>query len=378
MSTRLTTARAEMLDRLAAALELELRLIHSTESDRALVAREHDIFCEVLDRLISNPQSPHIRRFTDLNSDEFASAEYDCLVRFRDELDARVRAVAVIMPVPYEPYSASNSIAELAELMTEPRRVGTPNQFSVAQQAGIRAVADPERYYGHRIASIHFPKADDSSENSVSSADASRAGQKPSESRSVDLTSSLFEMKAQVLVDAVRTYLCMNEDVLVITLLKVKQWLADPAAVPRDSTDVPGRTLIDAGIRSPGLELCAADPRTLAFSFTSLTGTRALFSIGPTNTATAALGFDVDLPELLIPNISLILVSAAGRAAGSAYVAAHNAPGTPLDRLALLIRKLDFAAEVLRLTSLEPARTAEARRINKERHSQLLHLAREM
>jgi hypothetical protein len=289
-------------------------------------------------------------------------------VQFRDEFDRLARTAAAILLVSEDPYSARNPIPVLAQRMDEPRRLGLPNQFSEAQRAGVQAMIDLRQCYGSNIASIHFPETRSPSEETGPSGETART----------DLTIPLFQMKVRVLVDAVRHNRRMNEDVLVIALLKVKQWLADPAAVPRDKTNVPGRTLIDAGIRNPGLEVCVADSRALAFSFTAPIGTRALFSIGPTNAATIRLGYDIDLPELLVPNISLILVNAAGRAVGSAYVAADDEPGTPVDRLALLIKRLDFAREFLRLTSLEPARNVDAQRINAASRSQLLKLAEEL
>ncbi len=76
--------------------------------------------------------------------------------------------------------------------------------------------------------------------------------------------------------------------------------------------------------------------------------------------------------------LDLIMVNVAGRAAGSAYVAAPDEPASPLDRLATLIRKLDFAGEFLRLAGLETARRAHDQRLNEDRRFQLLKLAEEL
>ena len=56
--SELIRTRSEFLALLTGTLELELRLLHSTEADPKIIAREHGAFAELLDRLAAHPQIP--------------------------------------------------------------------------------------------------------------------------------------------------------------------------------------------------------------------------------------------------------------------------------------------------------------------------------
>ena len=66
---------------------------------------------------------------------------------------------------------------------------------------------------------------------------------------------------------------------------------------------------------------------------------------------------------------------AAGTIAGSAYIASDGETGTPLEQLAMLIKRLDFAREFLRLTSMPSTRAIEKEKIDEQRRAHLMKLA---
>ena len=371
----LNGARSQFLDLLAGTLELELRLLHSTEADPGIIAREHKNFAAFLDRLAAHPQNPHVQQFSDMNQDEFVRAETDYLDQFSAEAGERGTALGKLLLIDTSSYAARNSISVLAERMADTRRSGWSNQFTESQRSTVVRILDPEQYYGKAIAQKVFGGTQTSDRRATHGPTVGGAPEDRSSDEGPDL--ALLRMKAQVIADKLDGYNGAREKVLTTALLKVKVWLAGSPQEPTDATKLGSHAVMARRRPGPAIDVFSSMPRDLLFVYYGRNGSRAIFHLGVSNAMIHQFAAESGLPLILVPGVSLLLVSPSGEIAGSAYVSCTTSDNDAVGRLALLIKTLDFTGEFMRLagpSSTDVESTAEKDRADQE----LLNLAEEL
>ena len=349
-------ARAKLTALVADSLQLQLRILHSTEVDPSAIASEHEAYVAIVDQLSKHPQSPHIQQFNDINEDEFIRVELEHIDRFSWEMQGRIESLCGLLQISRSSFRADKTIFELADRMMEPMKTGAANQFSESQCVGLLRVFDPKQYYGSVVAERLFTEqsttlgAAATGENTAATA-ANTAASKDGSSED-EAATSLRKLKAGVIADRVAGHANKNARVLATALLQVKQWLAESEHEPIVTTGVDLSALVRRRSDAPALHVFSAKPKDMLFIFHGRSGTKAAFHWGLTNARLQRLFDESDLPALAIPQVSLLLIAGGATVAGSAYVTCRQVDGDATEQLALLIKALDFTNEYLRLANL--------------------------
>ncbi len=397
-----------MVAALTRALELQLRLLHSSEADPAAVGRMHESFSSILDRLAKRSGLAHIRHYSDFNREEFERVELDQLSGIAGELDVHSREAGELLALRSDRNPLRFTMEELLERMLDLPYEGAPNQFTDEQRAAIVHVLSPEQYYGVTISGECFDAGDGASrsnepdtnldgENDDASVSAqlgqtvradsgtgSAPGLEPEAAsdpdpgtvRSADdsTATSLRRIKAQVMIERLRHEERDNEDVLAVAVLRVKEWLATHPQARWTSLHSRPEEGLSAGPHEPGIEVYAAGSRRLVFLFHSPRGNRALFRWVATSDGADGIWSQAGIPHLAAPSVALVLISASGEPLGAAWVALSELSGTPVEGLADLIKRLEFSEEYLALLSLTTARDRPVS-VESSAHDELLQIA---
>ncbi len=391
-STDLHAVRGRFLGALRNTLDLQLRLLHSTETDRAAIAREHDAFTALLDALRAHAQQPHVQRFSVWNQDEFVRAEIVYLSRFTDQLSERISRLQELLLIQVEGLGERRALDTLAREMTDDGRFGDSNQFTPTHRAIIERIGDPLDFYGEQIAATVFgSRAAGSDDGDPSAAEspgtaapaggapgtgAPAGGEAAAEAPAMDETSrSLQRIKVGVIVDRLTRFRCSNAQALALALLKVKRWIA----MNEESIRVESSSFPDAVLRtmSPGISVLSARPRDLLFAFRGATEVRALVHIGVIAQSLRDSSFESLLagsPQAA--SASVVFVRGPSETVGSASVVGREPDGS-LDELAALIKALEWSGEFMRLTSVvDPA--ADEANVAQEIETRVMQVAEEL
>lgn len=379
-NSRLISERSRFLTLLTGTLELQLRLLHSTESDPGIIAGEHRTFAAFLDELAAHPQKPHVQQFSDMNQEEFLRAESDYLRQFSTTLQERRKLLLELLQVDEPDYAPRNTMAVLAERMAETRRGGWANQFTEAQRSTVVRLADAEQYYGKIIARRVFAgaahqQAPETTRPATAAGAAPEAAGEPQPPD--DMAASLLRIKASVMADRLDAYDGANRKVLATALLKLKQWIADPAFELIDARGQSLQAVLSRKRPGPALEVISSQPRDLLFVYHGRNGSRAVFQWGTSNATLQRLVGSSGLPLLTAPAVSLVLYTAGGDIAGSSWVASADRGSDGVEQLALLIKTLDFTREFM-LLATPTVRGATSPASPDESEQELLSLAEEL
>ena len=63
----LKLTRSRLIELLTSTLELDLKLLHSTEADPTVIARHHGEFADFIDVLSRHAQHPHVQQYSEMN-----------------------------------------------------------------------------------------------------------------------------------------------------------------------------------------------------------------------------------------------------------------------------------------------------------------------
>ena len=344
MTTDVFDARDRFLTALRDALDLHVRLLHSTEAHATVVAREHDAITDILDRLGRHPQQPHIQKYSLMNEHEFYRAESEYLERFRSELSERSRSIRVILDMSDSERTEPHSLDELSELMRATVKSGAPNQFSEAHSSTITRIRDPRAYYGSRVGEAVFSAASEPKDLEHSARDETGA--------------QLLRVKAEVVADRVRHHTAVQPLAVGMALVKAKEWLQLQAPIIRTPLDA--RPFSEGSDLPEGIIVFSPNARSLMFGLRSPSSARALYHWGLDNSGVRLAVPVATLPPINTPSVTVVLFAPGGAFAGSGYVLAADGSERPLDALAMLAKKLDFATEYLTLAAAGSATTATA------------------
>lgn len=364
-----------MIDRLMSTLELDLKLLHSTETDASVVDHHHEAFTAFLDVLGRHVQRPHVQQYSELNRDEFVRAEMDYLSQYFRQLSAMNDELRQLLLISGPSYAPQYSIAELTRRMEETRRTGRPKQFAESQRATILRIVDPVQYYGKRIAEELF-------DSSAAVDGDGAAGREPSAhpgttAESDEMALSLLRMKVQVIVDRLVSFGGAGKPVLATALLKVKSCMADDGCRLLDPRGGGIADAVARGTVDPCVELVSAEPRDLIFVYHGRAGRKAVFHCGVSNETLHRYASRSGLPLLEVPVVSVLLIDENRLTVGSAHVTAMPSGEDRLSQLALLIKSLDFTNEFMTLASRSDT-AADLRAEAAEAEAALLNLAEEL
>jgi hypothetical protein len=371
----LRRARSELIELLASTLELDLKLLHSTEADATVISRQHGEFEHFIDTLTRHMQHPHVQQYSDMNHNEFGRAELDFLNQYLREIRDRNKALRELLLIQSRSYTPEYSMQELIERMAETRREGRPNQFTEAQRTTIIRLLDPEQYYGRKIAADFF--ADSVSLSTDGEPINETTSISESEMDANETAMSLLRMKAQVTADRLADFEGVRKRVFATALLKVKACMANDPSSTLDSGVSDLSSALARGTTAPAVELVSAKPRDLVFVYHGKGGNKAVFHCGLSNAILHRFVPGTVLPLLTRPSASLLLVKDRGSIVGHAFVACRTADDDTIGQLALLIKSLDFTNEFMKLAS-QPDSDAQARGETATVDAELLTLAEEL
>jgi len=255
--------------------------------------------------------------------------------------------------------------------MRETVKSGAPNQFTEAHRSTLTRIQDPREYYGSRVGEAVFPAA-----SAIPLGEPRASEPKDVEHAARDETGAqLLRVKAEVVADRVRHHTAVQPLAVGMALVKAKAWLQLQAPIIRTPLDA--RPFSEGSDLPEGIIVFSPSARSLMFGLRSPSSARALYHWGLDNSGVRLAVPAATLPPINTPSVTVVLFAPGGALAGSGYVLAADESESPLDALAMLAKKLDFAPEYLTLATAGSATTATAS-TDQEPDINLLSVAEEL